>query len=43
MDVSRGPDARVVIQVQVRCTADEVEELGSNLHELLDDLPGPRP
>ncbi len=43
LDVARGPDARVVIQVQVRCTADEVEELGPKLRRLLDDLSGPRP
>ena len=41
-DAARSPDARVVIQVQVRCTADEVEELGPKLRKLLDDLSGPR-
>lgn len=42
VDAARSPDARVVIQVQVRCTADEVEELGPKLRKLLDDLSGPR-
>ena len=42
VDAPRGVEARVVIQVQVRCTADEVEELGPRLRKLLDDLAGPR-
>lgn len=42
LDATRSTDARVVIQVQVRCTADEVEELGPKLRKLLDDLSGPR-
>ena len=42
VDPPRGVEARVVIQVQVRCTADEVEELGPRLRKLLDDLAGPR-
>ncbi|QIN77332.1 hypothetical protein GBA65_01055 [Rubrobacter marinus] len=42
VDASRGVEARVVIQVQVRCTADEVEELGPRLRKLLDDLSAPR-
>ncbi|CAA9488326.1 MAG: hypothetical protein AVDCRST_MAG25-3218 [uncultured Rubrobacteraceae bacterium] len=40
-DAARGPEARVVIQVQVRCTADEVEELGPKLRKLLKDISGP--
>ncbi len=42
VDAAQGPDTRVVIQVQVRCTADEVEELGPRLRKLLDDLSGPQ-
>ena len=42
VNASRGVEARVVIQVQVRCTADEVEELGPKLRKLLDDLSGPQ-
>ena len=42
VEAPRGVEARVVIQVQVRCAADEVEELGPRLRKLLDDLSGPR-
>ena len=38
----QGVEARVVIQVQVRCTADEVESLGPRLRRLLDELSGPQ-
>ena len=42
VDTPQGVDARVVIQVQVRCTADEVEKLGPKLRKLLDEISGPR-
>lgn len=42
LDAARSTEARVVIQVQVRCTADEVEELGPKLRKLLEELSGAR-
>ncbi|PLS85199.1 MAG: hypothetical protein CYG60_13875 [Actinobacteria bacterium] len=40
VDAPGGVEARVVIQVQVRCTTDEVDGLGPRLRKLLDDLSG---